>query len=45
MRKVDQIIFNPMKRGRRRPKRTLGEVIKRDLWRTSIFKNLIWDPK
>ena len=31
IRKVDQIIFNSMKRGRGIPKRILGEVIKKNL--------------
>ena len=30
MRKVNQIVFSPMKKARGRPKRILGEVIKID---------------
>ena len=31
IRKVDQMIFSSIRKGRERPKRTLGEIIKRDL--------------
>ena len=43
MKKVDQMVFSLMKRGRKRPKDTLGKVIKRDLWLNGIFKSLISD--
>ena len=39
------MIFNPMRRGRKRSKRTLGEVIKKDLGLNGILENLIWDKK
>ena len=45
VRKVDQVVFNPMRRGRGRLKRTLGEIIKRDLSLNGIFESLIWDRK
>ena len=41
MRKVDQMVFNPMRRNKGRPKRTLGEIIKRDLRINNISKNLL----
>ena len=41
--KVDQMVFSPMKRGRERPKRTLREIIRRDLGINGIPENLIWD--
>ena len=44
-RKVNQMIFNPMRRDRERPKRTLREVIKSDLGLNSIRENLIWERK
>ena len=43
--KVNQMIFNPVRRGRERPKRTLGEIIRGDLGINSIPKNLIWDQE
>ena len=45
VRKVDQMIFSPVRRGRGRPKRTLGEVIKRDIRINDIPEDLIWDRK
>ena len=45
VRKVNQMVFSPIKKGRGRPKKTLGEVIKRDIWLNSIFKSLIQDRK
>ena len=45
VRKVDQIVFSPIRKGRGRPKRTLGEVIKRDLWLNGISESLIHDRK
>ena len=41
VRKVDQMVFNPIRRGRGRPKRTLGEIIKRDLELNNISEDLI----
>ena len=43
VRKVDQIIWSPVNRGRERPKRTLNEVIKRDLLINNIFSDMIFD--
>ena len=43
VRKVDQMIFNPLKKGKGRPKKTLGEIIQRDFWLNDISKNLISD--
>ena len=43
MRKVDQMICSPMKKGKTRPKRTLREVIKRNLYLNSISENLTSD--
>ena len=45
VRKVDQMIFSPIRKGRGRPKRTLGEIIKRDLWLNGISESLIHDRK
>ena len=42
VRKVDKMIFSPVKRGRGRLKRTLEEVVKRDFWLNDIFENLTW---
>ena len=38
--KVDQMVFSIVMRGRGKPKRTLGEIIIRDLWINSIPGNL-----
>ena len=43
MKKFNQIIFNSMKRGGKRLKRILENIIKRDLWLNNIFKSLILD--
>ena len=45
VRKVDQMIFNPVRRDRGKPKRILGEIIKRDLKINGIIENLIWNRK
>ena len=45
VRKVNQMVFSLMRKGRGRPKKTLGEVIKRDIWLNGISKSLIWDWK
>ena len=43
--KVDLMVFSPIMRGRERPKRTLREVIKMNIWLNRIFESLIWDRK
>ena len=41
VRRVDQIIRSPIKRGRGRPRRTLGELIEQDLLVNNIPKGLV----
>ena len=41
MKKVNQMVFNPMKRAKGRLKRTLEWIIKRDLRLNGISKSLI----
>ena len=43
MQKIDQMVFSPVRRGRGRLQRTLGEIIRRNLRINDIFKNLVWD--
>ena len=43
VRRVDCMSFSPVKRGRGRPKRTLGDLIKHDLLLNNISENLIFD--
>ena len=45
VRKVDQMVFSPIRKCRGRSKRILVEVIKRNLWLNSIFESLIHDRK
>ena len=40
MKKFDQMIFNPMKKDEKKPKRTLGKVVKSDFWLNSLSENL-----
>ena len=41
IKKVNQMIFSPIKKGKRRPKKTLEEVIKGDLRLNVISDSLI----
>ena len=41
VRKLYCMVFSCVKRGRRRPKKTLGEVVKRDLMANNISKDLV----
>ena len=41
IRKVDQNVFSLIMRGRGKPKKTLGDVIKRSFWLNGISENLI----
>ena len=43
IRRVDQTVWSPVNRGRGRPKRTLNEVIKRDLLINNISSDMIFD--
>lgn len=43
VRRVDNMFFSPVKRGRGRPKRTLGELIRHDLLLNNISENLVFD--
>ena len=45
VRKIDQIVFSLIKRGKGKPKKTLRDVIKRNLWLNGIFESLIRDKK
>ena len=45
VRKVDQMVFNFIRKGRGRLKMILGEVIKRDLRLDGIFESLIRNRK
>ena len=45
VKKVDQMVFSPIRKGRGRSKRTLIEVIKRDFWLNGISESLIHDKK
>ena len=45
VRKVDQMVFRPIRKGRGRPRRTLEEIIKRDFWLNGISESLIHDRK
>ena len=40
MKKVDQILFSPIKRSRRRQKMILGKLMKKDIRLSDISKNL-----
>ena len=42
VRRVDQAVWNPLKRGRGRPKRTLNEVIEHNLSKDLIFDKTQW---
>ena len=39
------MIFSLIRKGRKRPKKILKEVIKKDLWLNDIFESLIHDRK
>ena len=43
VRRVDCMSFSPVRRGRGRPKRTLGELIKQDLVLNNISENMVFD--
>ena len=43
IRRVDQIEGSPIVRGRERPKKTIGEIIKRDLDINGLNINMICD--
>ena len=42
VRRVDQTVWSPVNRGRERPKRTLNDVIKRDLLINNISSDMIF---
>ena len=43
MRRVDQMEVRPVIRGRKRPRKTIGETIKRDLDVNNLNVNMIYD--
>ena len=45
VKKVNQMVFSSMRRGKGRQKGALEEVIIRDNWLNGIFESLIYDKK
>ena len=43
MRRVDQMEVRPIIRGRKRPRKTIGETLKRDLDVNNLNVNMIYD--
>ena len=43
VRRVDQMVFSPIRRRRGRPQRTLGEVIRRDLIINDLHQDMVFD--